>query len=100
MKDLVILKGGKNGMETKSRYEVIADLEDKKRQLIIERDALERTLNIKKKQLRDLNREVEDKEEEIQEFEESMEEQKETIKELIKSVDESLDRFTTQLSKK
>ena len=31
--------GGKNKMETKSRYEVIAELEDKKRSLIKERDS-------------------------------------------------------------
>ena len=86
-------------METKSRYEVIADLEAKKRTLIINRDNLPGQLQEKNKELRDLKREVEDKEEEVKEFNEAIGTQKETINELIKSVDDSLNRFA-ELGKK
>ncbi|GBE19345.1 hypothetical protein BMS3Abin17_00068 [archaeon BMS3Abin17] len=93
------LKGGNNIMETKSRYEVIADLEEKKRSLILQRDDLPGNLINMKKELKDLNREVEDKEESIKDYEETIKTQKETLNELIKSVDESLNRFA-ELNKK
>ena len=80
-------------MESKSRYEVIADLEAQKRQLIEQREGQNKILNEKKKELKELNRQVEDKEEEIKEFEESMESNKETLNTLITSVDDSLQRF-------
>lgn len=86
------MKGGLT-METKSRYEAMADLEEKKRSLILERDSFDSKLQTKKKELKELKRELEDKEEEIKEFEESIEDQKKTISELIKSTDESLKRF-------
>jgi len=93
------MKGGMNIMETKSRYEVIADLEEKKRDLILSRDSLADELKGKKKGLRNMKRDIEDKEEEIKDFEESMKDREETTNELIKSVDESLNRFA-ELSKK
>ena len=80
-------------METKSRYEVIAELEEKKRNLIINRDNLPGELQERQRELKNMNREVEDKEEEIKEFTEAMETQKATINELIKSTDDSLNRF-------
>ena len=88
-----ILKGGDNTIETKSRYEVIADLEKQKRTLIVDRDSLDKQLNQKQKELRDLRREVEDAEEDIKNFKDSMASQKETTEALIKSVDDSLNRF-------
>ena len=92
-------------METKSRYAVIADLENKKRELIQERDGLNDQLIEKEKVLKGkirqkadnvviLDRQIEDVEEQIADFKSSMKERKETIVELIKSVDESLDRFS------
>ena len=81
-------------MQTKSRYEVVADLEEQKRNLIRERDSLDKVLLSKKKDLKELKREIEDKEEEITEFESSMEDSKKTIQTLIESVDESLNRFS------
>jgi len=81
-------------METKSRYEVIAELEQNKRSLILERDNLDKVLLSKKKELKELKRKVEDKEEEIQEFENSMDDSRKTIQALIDSVDESLNRFS------
>ena len=92
-------------METKSRYAVIADLENTKRELIQERDGLNDQLIEKEKVLKGkirqksdnvviLDRQIEDVEEQIADFKSSMKERKETIVELIKSVDESLDRFS------
>jgi len=80
-------------METKSRYEVIADLEQKKRDCIIGKDSLDNRLRNQEKELRQLNREVKDKEEEIEDFKESMKKERETFELLIQSIDESLSRF-------
>jgi len=80
-------------METKSRYEVIAELEERKRDLIMDRDSLDRKLKQQERQLVILKRDVEDKEADINEFKESMEQQKNTIDELIKSTDETLQKF-------
>lgn len=87
-------------MQTKSRYEVVADLEEQKRNLIRERDSLDKVLLSKKKELKELKREIEDKEEEITEFESSMEDSKKTIQTLIEPVDESLNRFSEIREKK
>ena len=91
-------------METKSRYEVIAELETKKRELIKERDGLNDTLLDKEKKLKvgerqkadtivNMDRQLEDIKEDITNFKNSLVEKKETINELIKSVNDSLDRF-------
>lgn len=91
-------------METKSRYEVIAELETKKRELIKERDGLNDTLLDKEKKLKvgerqkadtivNMDRQLEDIKEDITNFKNSLVEKKETISELIKSVNDSLDRF-------
>ncbi len=92
-------------METKSRYEVIAELEGKKRDLIKERDGLKEELRAKQNTLRDLKRKKEDNiqncdraiadaEVDDKAVEDEMEERKVTVKELISSVEESLKRFT------
>jgi seryl-tRNA synthetase len=97
-------------METKSRYEVIAELETKKRELIKEKNGLndelldrEKALKMKERQKSDTNiildREIEDLKEGIENFKRTMEERKETLGELIKSVDDSLARFN-DLNKK
>jgi len=87
-------------METKSRYEVIADLEKQKRQLIVERDSLNDFLVSKQKEIKELKREVEDKIEDMDNFEKSMADKKETIKELISSIDLSLQRLSAPQEKK
>lgn len=87
------LKGGKGKIETKSRYEVIADAEERKRKLILERDGLDKSLKARKQTIKNLKRELEDEEEEVKNFEESLEQQKVTLNELIKSIDESLKRL-------
>ena len=99
-----------NKMETKSRYEVISDLEMKKRELIRERDGLKDALRAKEINLKEaerkkvdtivfLDRQISDIKEEVAVFASSMTERKETIVELIKGIDKSLDRFAA-LSKK
>ena len=91
-------------METKSRYEVIAELETKKRELIKEGNGLNDVLIAKEKSLKNVEREksddmlaydrrIEDLLDEIKNFKDTMKERKETITELIKSIDESLARF-------
>lgn len=93
-------------METKSRYEVISDLESQKRNLIQQRDGLNNELKNKEKeivlternktdQVQAWDRKIADLKEDRQNFEDSMSEQKETIIELIKSVDASLERFSS-----
>lgn len=97
-------------METKSRYEVISDLEKQKRDLIQERDGLTELKNTKEKDLKMIernksdqiiawDRKIEDSKEDIKNFEATMTERKETIEELIKSVEDSLNRFS-QLQQK
>ncbi len=91
-------------METKSRYEVIAELEGQKRDLITERDGLDEEARKKDDEVRDLKRTKEDTiiildrrildaETDHTKFVERMDERKTTVAELIKSVDDSLDRF-------
>ncbi|MFW6283020.1 MAG: hypothetical protein ACOC1P_03130 [Minisyncoccales bacterium] len=91
-------------MQTKSRYEVISELEQQKRNLIKERDSLNEELLEKDKKVKELerqkadtivyvDRQIEDAQAERDNFEKTMAERKETIKELIKSVDDSLTRF-------
>lgn len=80
-------------METKSRYEVISDLEAQKRNLIMERDSYPDKIRAMERDIRDAKRHIEDKEEELNHFKGRVEERKETLKELIASVDESLKRF-------
>ena len=98
-------------METKSRYEVIAELEGKKRDLIKERDGLKEESREKQNTLRDLKRKKEDNmqnfdraiadaEVDAKVFEDELEERKVTVNELISSVDESLKRFTNLGEKK
>jgi len=97
-------------METKSRYEVIAELESKKRDLIQERDGLNNEMILKEKELKNTvrtksdqilawDRKIEDLQEDLENFKKSMDQRKETIQELINSVDDSLARFNT-LNKK
>lgn len=91
-------------MEIKSRYQVISDLEEKKRSLIEERDNLNQQKLQKEKEVKNVernkddqaiawDRKIEDCKEDLSNFEANMTERKETIVELIKSVDDSLERF-------
>jgi len=98
-------------METKSRYEVIAELEGKKRDLIKERDGLTDKSKDKENVLRDLkrhkddtvillDRQILDAEDDMKVFNNTMKERKTTVTELIASIDDSLKRFNTLGEKK
>jgi len=98
-------------METKSRYEVISDLERQKRNLILERDNFKDEIAEKEQAVKELVREkadanvrfdrrLEDVEKELKDFKSNVDEKKETIKELIKSVEASLERFSKIEKKK
>ena len=97
-------------METKSRYEVIAELETQKRDLIREQNTLEDQLKGKEKNFRELHRnkddtiqrfdrQIEDMQEDLDFFKKTMDDKKETITQLIKSIDDSLERFGKITSK-
>jgi len=91
-------------METKSRYEVIAELEAKKRDLILDRDSFTEGLITKEKELTNAernkddqmvahDRKIDDIKKDLDKFKENSEERKATITELITSIDASLARF-------
>lgn len=91
-------------METKSRYEVIAELEAKKRDLILDRDSFTDKLEEKARELREAernktdqmvahDRKIDDIKDDLEKFKTTVDERKATIAELITSIDESLKRF-------
>jgi len=80
-------------METKSRYEVIGELEQKKRTLIMEREGFADKVKMKEKEIRDMRRDLEDAEIDLEDFKASIEDRKKVIAELIESMDEALKRF-------
>lgn len=85
-------------METKSRYQVIAELQQKKMGLIKEKENFEEGVRTREKEIKDMNRKVEDSEEELEQYKESLKQKKEINEELIKSIDESLKRFESMVS--
>jgi len=80
-------------METKSRYDAIAGLEEKKRHLIRERDGFKDTIKMKERAIKELKRELEDKEEELEDYKTSVKDKEATIRELIESIDDGLRRL-------
>ena len=87
-------------METKSRYEVLAELEAKKRELMIGKANIDQVTKLKEREIKELKREIEDKEEDLEDYKSRIEEEKKNYDALIQSVDESLKRFTSQSQKK
>lgn len=83
-------------METKSRYEMIAEMEDKKRNLILQRDSFPYTVQVKQKEIKLLKRNIEDLEEELKQYEDSIEQQKGTLNEMIESINDTLKRLGSQ----
>lgn len=97
-------------METKSRYEVISDLENKKRELIQQKNSLNIELEAKKHKLKQverqksdtvvvMDRQIEDLKDEIKLDNDTMNDQKATIEELIKSTEDSLERLGGMMKK-
>ena len=87
-------------METKSRYEVMSELEGKKRELIVERDSFKLQMYTREKAIKAQERVLEDLKEDLKIFEDSLKERKETIQALIDSCDDSLKRFEISSSQK
>ena len=69
-------------MEVKSRYEVIADLEKQRQDLIREENGFADAIRKKEIDLKQFQRAVEDREEDIKYFKETINERKDTIKKL------------------
>jgi hypothetical protein len=80
-------------VETKSRYEVIAELEKQKRDYIRERDGMNLGIMQREQGIKEKKRELEDLNEELKFFKSTIDERKIMLKELIASVDDSLKRF-------
>ena len=98
-------------METKSRYEVISELEEKRRGLISEKQRLQENVRAKEQKIkihdrnfedmkRQMEREREDLVSDLENYKETLDQREETIDELIKSVDNSLGKFDVSQSQK
>ena len=82
------VKGGIN-METKSRYEIIRELEEKKHEYMMELNSV----NIQEKRL---EHQIETAKEELDEFKVDKELKIQTLKDMIESIEKSLKRFESQ----
>ena len=94
-------------METKSRYEVISELEKKKRELIEEKNNFENAIFNKQKMIdgklegkedtiRDMDRDIKRAKEDLEFYKKNVESRKVAISEMITSIDDSLKKFTSQ----
>src|SRR3990167_1490244 len=77
-------------METKSRYEIVMDMERQKSTLIRERDALPDHIAAREREIRNFKRQLEDKEEDLAKFKANVSNQEATINALIKSCEDSM----------
>lgn len=80
-------------IESKSRYEVIASLEQQKRDLMRQRDSFPEQIRVREIEIKQLKRQLEDKEEALVDFKANVADNKKTVEGLIASVDDSLKRF-------
>lgn len=80
-------------METKSRYQVVAELEETKRKLIAERESFPDVIKNKKRLIKMSERQLEDMKEDLAELEKTIEDRKAVIIEQIASIEDSLKRF-------
>ena len=87
-------------METKSRYEVIAELEAQKRNLIREKAGFDDEMKDIEKAIKEIKRNLEDKEEELKNFKDGLKEKKVMIDSLIKTVEAGLTNFSKIHSQK
>jgi len=87
-------------METKSRYEVVADLEAQKRDLIREKAGFDDEIKDLEKAIKESKRTLEDKEEELKNFKDGLKDKKIMIDSLIKTVDAGLINFSKIHSQK
>jgi len=87
-------------METKSRYEVIADLQKQKMDLIRERDSFPEQIKEKEIEIRDSERTLDDEKEDLVSFKDTISGRIETLNLLIASVDAALKSFNDSNSQK
>ena len=87
---------GKKKMETKSRYQVILELEDKKRSLIKQRESLDDVEYNKEKEIKYAERELQDMKDDFAQFKKQKKSEKDKYDLLIKSVEHSLEQINTQ----
>jgi len=87
-------------METKSRYEVVAELEEQKRDLIREKAGLGDEEKKIEKEIKEIKRKLEDKEEDLKNFKDGRKEKTAMIDNLIKTVDAGLLNFSKIHSQK
>ena len=83
------LKRGKKQMETKSRYEIMSELEEKKHDLMNQLNSID---------LREarMKNEIESMKKDLEEFQDTKELRVEGLKEQVESIDNSLKRFNSQ----
>ena len=79
-------------METKSRYEIIAELEEKKSKLITQASRVDLNENL-------LKRNIEKAQEELDEFLVRKDIEKANIKDQLESIEKSLNRLDSQKTK-
>jgi len=87
-------------METKSRYEVIANLQKQKMDLIRERDSFPEQIKEKEIEIRDSERTLDDEKEDLVSFKDTISGRIETLNLLIASVDAALKSFNDSNSQK
>jgi len=77
-------------METKSRYEILRELSDKKESLMREKMQLDFQLSERKRNLKRLQRSVDDEIELVNEFEHQLPDRKKNIDDVIAAADSSI----------
>jgi uncharacterized protein HemX len=81
-------------METKSRYEILKELNDKKQNYIIEKSRIDDVIKAKERKLKQMSRDLEDLKEEIAEMKSKVKEQEKTYDILIAEVEKSIEGLT------
>lgn len=77
-------------METKSRYEVLKELQDKKMQLVTEKAALKDQVAAKEKEIKMFKRAMEDKSEDLEVFKKSLPDKETTYNILIEQAEAAI----------
>lgn len=80
-------------METKSRYEIMNEMNERKQGLIIKKANLKEELRHRQKEVKAKERALEDLKDDVKAFEESMKEQEQAYDLLIKEVDNSMEKL-------